>query len=383
MRRYGFLASLVLSAGVIVAPLQGQQVQFERTKISDEKFEAASAADVNRDGKIDIISGGFWYEGPEFATRHKIWEVPVQREYHDDFLDYPMDVNGDGYVDIITGGWFGKTLRWIENPGGPAEEWALHDIGQVGPVETARFWDVDGDGQVEVCPNAGGNVVFFRLVRDAAGKGTGQFTKHVVKIGGVGHGLGFGDINGDGRGDFVAPKGWLEAPEDPLTGEWQWHEEADVGHAGVPILVYDVNGDGRNDLIVSQAHSYGLAWWEQGQDDEGKRTWTKHAIDDEHSQCHDLALADIDNDGEVELITGKRYRAHNGGDPGSGDPLGVYYYNIDGGRFERVIVNLGPPGEASGVGIYFWVEDVDGNGWKDIIAPGKDGLYLFKNQGVR
>ncbi len=381
MRRHCFLIALALGAALVALPALGEPVQFERTKISDEKFEAASAADVNRDGTTDIVSGGYWYEGPDFTKQHKIREVPVEREYYDDFVDYPMDVNGDGYVDIVTGGWFSKTLRWLENPKGQAGDWEMHDIGEVGPIETARFWDVDGDGHVEVCPNAGGNVVFFRLVRDAAGKGTGQFTKHVVKMGGAGHGLGFGDINGDGRRDFVAPKGWLEAPEDPLTGEWQWHEEADVGHASVPILVHDVNTDGRNDLIVGQAHGYGLAWWEQGEDAEGKRTWTKHVIDDKLSQCHDLALADLDHDGQVELITGKRYRAHNGKDPGSGDPLGVYYYNINGGQFERVTLNLGPPEEASGVGIYFWVEDVDGNGWKDIVAPGKEGLYLFSNRG--
>jgi len=81
------------------------------------------------------------------------------------------------------------------------------------------------------------------------------------------------------------------------------------------------------------------------------------------------------------LITGKRYRAHLGRDPGAMDPVGTYYFEIDGGRFRRVTLDYGPASKASGVGIYLWVADVDGNGWKDIVAPGKEGLYLFRNLG--
>jgi hypothetical protein len=147
------------------------------------------------------------------------------------------------------------------------------------------------------------------------------------------------------------------------------------------VLVFDVNKDGKADLIEGQAHGYGLNWWEQKTGADDKRSWIKHEIDPDRSQYHDLWLADIDNDGQVELITGKRYRAHQEHDPGSLDPVGTYYFEIDGGRFRRVTLDYGPASRASGVGIYLWIADVDGNGWKDIVAPGKDGLYLFKNMG--
>jgi len=51
-------------------------------------------------------------------------------------------------------------------------------------------------------------------------------------------------------------------------------------------------------------------------------------------QVHALKMADIDGDGELELIAGKRYRGHAGDDPGSYDPLVVYYY--------KMIARLGP-----------------------------------------
>ncbi|MGQ9650175.1 MAG: FG-GAP repeat domain-containing protein [Phycisphaerae bacterium] len=366
-----------MSAAVSTEPL----LRFERVRIGDVTFEAASVFDVNNDGCPDIVSGGCWFEGPGFTRKHKIADVMRVEDYYDDFSCYPMDVNGDGYQDVITGGWWGGTLRWRENPKGKPIEWVSHDIDKCGNIETTRFWDVDGDGHVEIIPNAGGNIVVYRLIRGPDGKGTGKFDKHVIKEGGCGHGIGFGDVNGDGRGDFIVPNGWIEAPHQPYKQAWKFHEEFNLGTTSCPVLVYDVNNDGRADLIEGQAHGYGLNWWEQKIGSDGKRTWVKHPIDPDRSQYHDLALADIDNDGQVELITGKRYRAHLGHDPGAMDPVGTYYFEIDGGKFRRVTLDYGPASRASGVGIYLWVADVDGNGWKDIVAPGKEGLYLFRNLG--
>ena len=357
--------------------------RFKRKKIAAQPFEAASACDVDGDGRKDIVSGDYWYAGPDFAKAFKFRTILAQSGYHDSFHDYPMDVNGDGRVDIVSGGWFGKSLVWRENPGEArtADEWTRHEIDQPGSIETSRFWDVDGDGYVEIAPNAGGNVVFYRLVRDASGKGTGKFSKHVVKMGGCGHGLGFGDVNGDGRGDFVIPGGWLEAPAEPLEGEWKVHEGFDLPKASVPILVHDVNEDGLADIIYGNGHGYGLFWFEQQVDGDGKRTWTEHTIDDQSAQYHDMLLADVDGDRRLELVTGKRYYAHNGNDPGAEDPVFVRYFDFDKkGIFTPHTIDYGSPEQASGVGIYFWVEDLTGDERPEIIAPGKEGLYLFQNQ---
>lgn len=375
------LAMSVLAAGQ--ATEDDSMLKFERIKIGDVTFEAAAAADVNRNGTLDIVSGGYWFEGPDFQKAHKICDVRAEGDYFDDFSDYPMDVNGNGYPDIITGGWWGETLQWRENPAGKPGEWKIHDVEKTGNIERACFWDIDGDGQIEVVPNCPGKPpVAFKLILDENGKGTGKFKKFDLSPVAQGHGLGFGDITGNGRGDLITAGGFYEAPENPLEDEWTWRPEFNLDSASVPVLTHDITGNGLNDMIVGQSHAYGLAWWEQGKGPDGQRTWTKHDIDPDRSQYHDMQLVDIDNDGELELVTGKRYHAHSGHDPGGDDPIGTYYFKFDKtGNFTRHTLDYGPAAEASGVGIYFWVADLDGNGWKDIIAPGKEGLYLFKNMG--
>jgi hypothetical protein len=320
---------------------------------------------------------------PALRFERPVGEVAAHGEYFDDFSTIPMDVNGDGYTDFITGGWWGETLAWRENPkGDPGREWPLHPIARVGPIETTRAWDVDGDGQREIVPNTpGGPQRVFKLAADTAGRGTASFTEHVIYDGPSGHGLGFGDVNGDGRGEIILATGYLEAPRrDPLSREWTLHQEFDLGGASVPILVADVNGDGLADLIVGGAHGYGLDWLEQRVRGR-RRTWIRHPIDPFCSQYHDMFWVDIDGDGECELVTGKRYRAHCGKDPGADDPVGIYYFKWTGEGFAKQVIDFGPPGRGAGCGIHFQVADLDGSGLLDVVAPGKDGLHLFRNLG--
>lgn len=358
---------------------------FRKRLISRENFEAASVFDVNNDGVMDIVSGGYWYEGPDFTNKHKIAEIPTYGEYRGDFCDYPMDVNGDGFLDIITASWFDDGLYWRENPGDTRKEWKLHKVAVCSPVETVRCFDIDGCGVPEVFPNTPMSAqCFFKLVTDEHGKGTGRFTKHVIGNEPSGHGMGFADINGDGRMDIVLSNGWLEQPDNLFLDEWTYHKEFQFGSASVPILGLDIAGNGMTDLIVGQGHHYGLHWYEQRKKPDGGRYWIRRAIEEERSQYHDLWLMDIDNDGELELITGTRWRAHNGNDPGEDQPIGLFYFKgVKGGTFTKHTIDFGDPGEASGVGIYFWVADTNNDGYLDIVAPGKEGLYLFENLGAQ
>ena len=347
--------------------------------------EACSVFDVNNDGVMDIVCGEYWYQGPDFRTRHKICDIPMVGEYRSDFSDYPMDVNGDGWMDIITSSWFCNGIYWRENPGNEGGEWKTHQIIECGNCETIRYFDIDGCGTVEIFPNNPGEPAFFlKLIKDAQGKGTGKFEKYVIGEQNAGHGMGFGDIDGDGKVELILNEGILHMPQaGPLAGLWTFSAEFTMEKGpSVPILAHDVNKDGLMDIIVGAGHGFGLYWYEQGKDENGKRTWKRHTIDEGWSQYHDMQMADIDGDGELELVTGKRWKAHCGGDPGDADPVFICYYKIlKDGLFSRHMIEFGDAEQGySGVGIYFWLHDLTGNGKLDLAAPGKEGLYVFFNE---
>ncbi len=377
-----FLVSFIL---VMALPLFGQSkafksttpLRFEKKKIASESYETVGVFDVNNDAVLDIVSGAYWYEGPQYVKRHYIGSAKRYGEYYDDFSTIPLDVNGDGFVDFVTGGWFGKQLIWKENPG-DTSEWKEHIIAQVGNIESTRAWDIDGDGVIEIVPNTPNDpLVIYRLVVDANGKGTSKFQKHII-TGKHGHGLGFGDVNGDGRGDLVVHNGWAEAPAKPFEEPWEFHQDFELGTASVPMIIADVNKDGHADMIVGQGHSYGLDRYEQEKGKPGK--WKKHGIDPFNSQYHTMAWEDLDGDGTYELITGKRYRAHNGKDPGGNDPLGMYYFRWTGEGFSKQVIDYGDYDKGKGTGVFFQVIDINQSGKKDIIVAGKDGLCIYYNK---
>ena len=255
----GVFLILLVGSGLIAPE---PDTRFSRYFVAAESYETVAVFDVDKNDTLDIVSGDFWYEGPRFRRRHLIGSQSRFDQYYDDFSTIPMDVNGDGRMDFVTGGWFGETMRWLENPG-KNERWPSHDIAKVGNVETTRAWDVDGDGTLEIVPNnPGHSLKYIKLVKP--GPDTANRFRTITVAPTQDHGLGFGDINGDGRDDFIVSKGWLEAPADRSAGNagagaWVLHPEFSLGTASVPILVTDVNGDRLNDLIVGQGTRLRLA----------------------------------------------------------------------------------------------------------------------------
>jgi hypothetical protein len=301
-------------------------------------------------------------------------------------------VDGDGRQDLIVVDFPGKQTWWFKNPGHAASEpWKRNVVVPQTNDESPLYLDTDGDGRRELVYGDAANRL--AIARPQANplvewKSSAISAPGDVSIQKFYHGLGVGDINKDGRNDVLVPNGWWEAPGavgNALSGVpdelWTFHA-APFGEAQAQMYVYDFDGDGDNDVVGSSAHRRGIWWYEHDGDE-----WKTHKIDESIAQTHSLILADINGDGLPDLVTGKRFYAHNGRDPGEDEPPTIAWYELS---------REGDPGIAatggratpkwtkhefdadSGVGTQFEVHDMNADGLLDVIVANKRGVFYFE-----
>jgi hypothetical protein len=356
------------------APAAGakKMPEFKVHRIGTFRSEACGVADFNGDGRLDIVASPYIYYAPDWKPV-KFREIGGKVEedgkgYHDNFFDLILDINRDGRPDILCGTWFAKQSQWYENPGSDAVPWTEHLVDPLGNHETGHLEDLTGDGRaLEYLPHT--HVTCWYEVGVTPDGKPGMIR----------------DINNDGRPDIIRPDLWFEAPEDIRKGEWKAHPielakiDGKVEHTS-NIIVFDVNADGLNDIITTTAHKHGIFWYAQTRDANGTIGWKQHVIDDTWSQAHYLAFADIDNDGNKELITGKRFMAHNGKDPDAFGALCIRCYSFTPGpnpAFTRHDISY-DAGISAGLNIV--AVDIDGDGDLDLVTTGKfGGPVLLEN----
>ncbi len=385
---------------VLALSAAGADPAFSRQRLSTEFYcEGANFADFDRDGHGDVVSGPFLYYGPDFVQKAEIYSPKPfdPLAYSDNFFAFPRDFDGDGWIDVLVVGFPGEAAVWYENPKGREKPgpWARHVAWPNVDNESPAFADLTGDGRPELVCHSGGTLGYATPDPSAPRK---PWTFHPISeplgLQRFTHGLGVGDLNGDGRADFLLKDAWWEQPP-PLEGGkdrlWKRHPVPFSDRiGGAQMGVFDVDGDGDADVVTSlHAHGYGLAWCEQVKKDEagGEIEFVRHVVMDDapeksrhglvFSELHALAFADVDADGLLDVVTGKRWWAHGpDGGPDGRKPGVLYWFETvrgpDGVDFVPHLVD-----DASGVGTQVVAGDLDGDGKTDFVVGNKQGTFVF------
>lgn len=410
--------ALVAGSGISCTSANYYVHEFKRTQLTDKFWgEGATLGDLNRDGKKDLISGPFWYEGPDFKTRHEFYPATttfqlkradgttqtvegfegalgVENKYSDNFFAYVYDFNGDQWNDILIIGFPGEATVWYENPKGQAGHWQKHLVLDVTDNESPTFTDITGDGVPDlVCCSKG----FYGYAQLDPEHPTAPWKFHHISPNNnyhkFTHGMGVGDVNGDGRMDLLEKNGWWEQPAsragDPV---WTFHKFEFSPHGGAQMYAYDVNGDGLNDVITSYAaHGFGLLWYEQIRDG-GNITFKPHVILSTEqkrvpnqygvsfSEIHALDLVDMDGDGLKDIVTGKRFWSHGRtGDPDRNDAAVLYWFQLKrtpggGAEFIPHLID-----DASGVGTQIVATPNHDSKYPDLVVGNKRGTFYIEH----
>ncbi len=313
------------------------------------------AGDLNNDGLVDVavFEGGkhnssptfAWYEAPDW-TRH---------EFNTDYSVTPFigdaeigDINGDGLLDILvpqdghsTGPGF---LYWYENPGnGSTGKWPRHFIGEwansyhLGDVDLA---DMDNDGKMDAVVRHLGDM----KVRICFQNSSDDWTVRSFNVK-AREGMKVADLDRDGTMDIVLNGFWWAGPSDPRTGTYQEFNIAEIYYTQEVVRlnnstkngIGDIDGDGIDDVVFSPAEGTAtqLAWYRCPADPR-TQAWTEYVIQSGITGYHQAEIADMDNDGDLDIVTGKSF---------------------------------------GGSGLYTWLMGDNGTTWNKITISSANGLY--------
>jgi hypothetical protein len=338
---------------------QKNPANWDRLKVIDhDSHEGMDVGDLDKDGDVDIVLNGFWFETPPDPRKgtyrkhifDRKWFMPVDNSWRDNNAAIKVsDINNDQIPDIL--------ISQSELPGFPVSLYtvsALNDVKQDKWKEikvTKRFdfcqtldvGDVDNDGDMDI--------LAAKFERDHQSKKWMNKSPYPIVV--------FQNLDGDAR-------------------NWKEHRISDTGmYAGV---FGDVGSDGDLDIVGSRTYWQGpLKMWENKTSDHklSLDKWTYIEVDKKRGKWGDwdepkwlkyfgLAMGDVTGDGYQDIVAG-RYLYRNPGADMTGkwsrvtfkmNVDGMLFVNVDGDSLIDVIAQALPD--------VYWLEaqDRQGNSWR-------------------
>ncbi len=328
-----------------------QVLSWEKHVISESStgINSALAHDLDKDGNMDVLSSFagevVLLSGPDWKSKsiyRFVDGIARNRPRTGCIHSCLMDVDADGDMDMIGSN---NTLFWLECPEDPmsGESWTYHvvDDDLLG-THCLITGDVNGDGRLDLIANSGrtaeqtefpNSLAWLEVPKDP--RTASQWVRHVYGVEdapGGSHYAGFGDLNGDGRPDIAyGAKGgvgfpggewfaWWEQPADP-NAVWSKHVLSDREPGATNIMPADIDSDGIVDLVATRGHGRGVQWFRGP-------TFRSEEIDSEIIFPHSLDLADLDQDGDIDIVTcGKE-----------ADGVVAWYANDGQGKFSKQVI---------------------------------------------
>jgi hypothetical protein len=343
---------------------------------SEFESEGACWADVDGDGELEVVAGDSWWrpEATGQATRFRTvpwshlpdWPHDPKDDPHPHLrrgagppryrastYDWPVDLTGNGLPDLLAIGMHKDPIRWFENPGPETSgaPWPSHTVAEGGVYESAVFARLRPDMPASLVTVPRKPLVAWYEPGDDP---TRPWHEHVVgDRGGDWHGLGVGDIDGDGYAEIITRDGYYRQGPDPRR-PWHWRPMRELADGQVADglragFIFETLGGPDAPFFSASPHGRGVWGWRLADGQNGAVTYERVTLDDEVSQTHAIRLVRGEHAGGWRLYTGKRWQAH--GAEGDVDPAGTPHTLLLSGDAQLTTTERTVISSTAGVGI--------------------------------